>query len=406
MKFRYEAFNPDGTTASGEVEADSRHDAEQIIRSQGRFPSVVTSAAEGKPKPRRRGVQFGKSKLRQLTAFTRQLTVLLSSGTPLVDAIEATERQTPPGAWRGVIEDVRQHVERGESLSSAMARHPACFDSVYRSLIQAGESGGDMQQILGRLSAMSRQQQVVQSTVLGAMMYPLLLMLVSGGVLVGLFIKVLPRFQQLFETLNAPLPPTTAFLIESSAFVRGQALWIIAGLVVAVVGGVSYARSDAGRATFQRVAVRLPVLGAVVRSFVVARLARVLGVMLEARVPLLESMQVARASARNIEYEAILERATSRVERGEALSDSIEDGFLIPSSLAEAIRNGEQNGKVGEVLVVLADMLDEDNAILARSMTSILEPAILALLGVVVGGVALSLFVPLFDLTASTGGAP
>ncbi|MEL7483253.1 MAG: type II secretion system F family protein, partial [Planctomycetota bacterium] len=156
----------------------------------------------------------------------------------------------------------------------------------------------------------------------------------------------------------------------------------------------------------QRVLVRVPVLGAAVRSFVVARLARVMGVMLEARVPLLESLHVAQATARNIEYEAILSRATSRVERGEALSDSIEDGFLIPASLAEAIRNGEQNGKVGEVLVVLADMMDEDNAILARSLTSILEPLILALLGVVVGGVALSLFVPLFDLTASTGGAP
>ncbi|MEO0629962.1 MAG: type II secretion system F family protein [Planctomycetota bacterium] len=351
-------------------------------------------------------MQLGQNKLRQLTSFTRQLTVLISSGTPLVDAIEATERQTPAGVWRDIIQDVRLHVERGESLSSAMARHPDRFDSVYRSLIQAGESGGDMKQILDRLSAISRQRQIVQSTVLGAMIYPALLLVVSGSVLVGLFLNVLPRFQQLFDSLNAPLPPMTAFLIDSSAFVRGNALFIGVGLVAAVVTAVISARSQSGRASMQRVLVRVPVLGAAVRSFVVARLARVMGVMLEARVPLLESLHVAQATARNIEYEAILSRATSRVERGEALSDSIEDGFLIPASLAEAIRNGEQNGKVGEVLVVLADMMDEDNAILARSLTSILEPLILALLGVVVGGVALSLFVPLFDLTASTGGAP
>ncbi|MEO1716576.1 MAG: type II secretion system F family protein, partial [Planctomycetota bacterium] len=148
MKFRYEAFNPDGSTASGEIEADSRGDAEQAIRAQGKFPSVVVASTQRSSASARGGMQLGQSKLRQLTAFTRQLTVLISSGTPLVDAIEATERQTPAGPWRDVICDVRSHVERGESLSAAMARYPTRFDSVYRSLIQAGESGGDMKRIL------------------------------------------------------------------------------------------------------------------------------------------------------------------------------------------------------------------------------------------------------------------
>ncbi|MEM1072492.1 MAG: type II secretion system F family protein [Planctomycetota bacterium] len=406
MKFRYEAFNPDGSTASGEIEADSRGDAEQAIRAQGKFPSVVVASTQRSSASARGGMQLGQSKLRQLTAFTRQLTVLISSGTPLVDAIEATERQTPAGPWRDVICDVRSHVERGESLSAAMARYPTRFDSVYRSLIQAGESGGDMKRILDRLGAMSRQTQVVQNTVMGAMLYPALLLLVSGGVLIGLFLSVLPRFEQLFESLNAPLPPTTAFLIDSSAFIRGNAVWIIAGLVAVVAGVVLAVRSDAGRKSIQRLIVRLPVIGSAVQAFVVARLARVLGVMLEAKVPLLESLAVAQVSARHVEYEAIIAHATSKVERGESLSDAIEDGFLIPASLAEAIRNGEQTGRVGEILVVLADMLDEDNAILTRSLTSVLEPLILSLLGIIVGGVALSLFVPLFDLTASTGGAP
>lgn len=404
MKFSFEAFNPDGSTVSGEIEADTREEAEQAIRAQGRFPSSVSANGGVRASSPARRLELGKNKLRQLTAFTRQLTVLLSSGTPLVDAIEATERQTPPGAWRDVIADVRAHVERGESLAAAMSRHPSRFDSVYRSLIQAGESGGDMRQILERLAAMSRQQQVVQNTVVGAMVYPALLLLVSGGVLVGLFVSVLPRFQELFDTLNAPLPPTTAFLIECSAVVRGNAALISVGAVALVVCVRVFARSQSGVGLFQRVLVRLPVVGAAARSFVVARLARVLGVMLEAKVPLLDSLRVAQAGARHAEYEAILEAATTRVERGEALSDSIEDGFLIPASFAEAVRNGENNGRVGEVLVVLADMMDEDNAILARSITSILEPGILTLLGVVVGGVALSLFLPLFDLTASTGG--
>ncbi|MEL6497774.1 MAG: type II secretion system F family protein [Planctomycetota bacterium] len=406
MKFRYEAFNPDGTASSGEIEAESRAEAEQAIRAQGRFPSAVTIPSQSARGRKRSGIQLGQSKLRQLTAFTRQLAVLISSGTPLVDAIEATERQTPDGPWRDIIADVRSHVERGESLSAAMARYPSRFDSVYRSLIQAGESGGDMKQILDRLGAMSRQRQVVQSTVMGAMLYPALLLLVSSGVLIGLFLTVLPRFEQLFESLNAPLPPLTAMLIECSAFVRGNALWIGIGLVMLVVSLVLSCRSESGRTGLQRVLVRLPIIGSAAQAFIVARLARVLGVMLEAKVPLLESLAVAESSARHVEYETIIARATKKVERGESLSDAIDDGFLIPASLAEAIRNGEQTGQVGQVLVVLADMLDEDNAILTKSLTSIMEPAILSLLGVIVGGVALSLFLPLFDLTASTGGAP
>jgi type II secretory pathway component PulF len=405
MKFRYEAFNTDGSVVTGEIEADSRTHAEQEIRAQGRFPSEVVPGSAGAAATKRRGLQIGRNRLRDLTPFTRQLTVLISSGTPLVDAIAAAERQTSPGVWRDTIADVRAHVERGETLSAAMARHPSRFDAVFRSLIQAGESGGDMKTILERLTAMSRQQQVVQSTILGALMYPTLLLVVSGGVLVGLFVKVLPRFEELFDTLNAPLPPTTAILIDSSALVREQALWLGLGAAAVIAGVVAYFRSTAGREATQRVLIRLPVIGSAVRSFVVARLTRVLGVMLEAQVPLLESLAVAKASARNMEYSSLIEAATRRVERGEALSDSIDDGFLIPASLAEAIRNGEQTGRVGEVLVVLADMLDEDNAIVARSATSILEPVILVLLGLVVGAVALSLFLPLFDLTASTGSA-
>ncbi|MEO1584651.1 MAG: type II secretion system F family protein [Planctomycetota bacterium] len=406
MKFRYEAFNPDGTIAAGEIEAASRAEADATIREQGRFPSTVEPARASGASARGRRRSIGFDRLRLLAAFTRQMTVLTSSGTPLVDAMAAAERQTKPGEWRDVIADVRSHVERGESLSAAMARHPACFDAVYRSLIQAGEAGGDMKRILERLAGMVRQQQVTRSTITGAMVYPALLLVVSGSVLVALFVKVLPRFRELFETLNAPLPQSTAVLLAVSDFVTGNAIWVLAGLAVSLAALVCVGMSDRGRAAFQRVLIRIPVVGPAVRSFAVARLARVLGVMLESRVSLLECMSVAGVSVRNREYTALVDSAARRVERGEALSDSLEDGFLVNASFAEAVRNGEQTGQVGEVLTVFADMMDEDNAILARNVTSILEPAILTLLGVLVGGVALSLFLPLFDLTASTGGGP
>lgn len=400
MKYAYVAYRNDGSIARGQIEAGSESEAQKSLRAGGMFPESVEAVTQRTPS---RGPLFSGGRLRQLTAFTRQMSVLVSSGTPLADAISAVKRQMRDPSWRAMLEDVSEQVEQGASLSDAMGRHPRHFDTVYRSLIEAGESGGDMKQLLDRLGAITRQQLVVKNTITGAMVYPLLLITVSMGVLIGLVLFVLPRFETLFETLNAPLPPTTGAMIAAASFLRGNA-WEV-GLGVLVTGVVSglFIRSARGLMMIDTLAITAPLIGPVVRSFKVARLVRVIGIMLEARVPLLETLSVARSCAGSARYEALIDSAETRVQRGESFSDALRETPLIDQTIAEAIYNGEQSGRVGEVLVTLSDMMDEDNAILVRAITSILEPVILAMLGVVVGAVALSLFLPLFDLTASTG---
>ncbi|MGP1272670.1 MAG: type II secretion system F family protein [Phycisphaerales bacterium] len=403
MNFAYRAFKSDGTVVEGDIAAPSRAEAERMLRANGLFPESLDAQTARKHSGSRLAGVLRMGRLRWLTSFTRQMTVLTASGTPVVDALEAVERQTADDHWRGIVADVRQRVEQGESLGDAMGRHPQVFDAVYRSLVSAGESGGDMQQILERIAALTRQQMVTKNAVTGAMVYPALLLVVSSGVLVGLIVQVLPRFEELFETLNAPLPPMTAALMRVSSLIRGHWLEIAVGLAVGIASLWFYLRSPSGVAFRHRFVVRAPMFGPTVRSFKVAQLVRIMGVLLHARVPLLETLAIARQGAGNMLYADLIERASSRVERGETMSDAFRGSDLVPSSVAEAIRNGEQSGRMGEVLVVLADMMDEDNSILVRSLTSVLEPLILTVLGVLVGGVALSLFLPLFDLTASTG---
>lgn len=403
MNYSYKAFKPDGSIAEGEIEASSTSEAERILRANGLFPERIGSSSGSRRSSNPLAGLMRPSRLRWLTAFTRQMTVLTASGTPIVDALAAVERQTADEHWRGVVLDVRTRVEQGEGLAEAMARHPMVFDSVYRSLISAGESGGDMQHILERIAALTRQQMVTRSAVIGAMVYPALLLTVSTGVMVGLVLQVLPKFEELFETLDAPIPASTAVLMAVSSFARSNIIALSIGLVALLLAGVWALRSRSGCLFRQRIAVQMPLIGTTVRSFKVAQLVRVMGVLLHARVPLLETLGIARDSANNVLYADLVDRASSKVERGETMSDAFRGSPLINESVAEAIRNGEQSGRMGEVLIVLADMMDEDNAILVRSLTSVLEPLILSLLGVLVGGVALSLFLPLFDLTASTG---
>jgi type II secretory pathway component PulF len=339
-----------------------------------------------------------------MAMFTRQLSVLVASGTPLVQALAALERQTKDALWREVVTAVRIRVEEGSTLSEAMADHPQAFDAVARSLISAGESGGSFDVMLDRLAVLSRKQLHVRSAILGAMIYPALLILVAVNVLGLMLLFVLPRFAGLFETLDVELPPMTLALMACSDFLRSY--WWTLPLVIggAVVGSRSWLRTEGGRRTVDGALLTLPAIGQIVRSFAVARIARVLGVLLAGKVPLLEALALARQTVSNCRYVELVARAEDAVTRGSSVSTVFAATDLVSPALCEAIRAGEQSGQMGPLLLNIADFLDEENEVVVKSLTSILEPVILIVLGVVVGLVALSMFLPLFDLTAAANG--
>lgn len=404
MNYAYVAFTKDGSRKQGTIEADSADHARTLVQAEGLYVSEVREngpGAGGKPKGRRS--LFAPSTLKNVSSFTRQMSVLISSGTPIVQSLEAVERQTLDPRWKGVLADLRTKVEEGSQLSAAMSHYPHIFDDVYCAMIAAGESGGGFDKILARLSKLARQELAVKNNVTGAMVYPALLVTVAGGVMLLLAFTVLPRFKELFETLNAPLPASTAFIMGTADFLKAYWWAVIIGLGGAFFGLRAWVGSPGGKLKVHGVQLRLPMFGVVIRGFKTAKIARVLGVLLEARVPLLESLDIARSSAGNLHYQALIDAAQDRVKRGDAMSDAFSGSPLISPAVCEAIRNGEQTGRVGEVLMNLADLMDEDNDLIVRSLTSILEPLILSLLGVLVGIIALSLFLPLFDLTASTG---
>lgn len=421
MKFTCLAYDRAGRLQNESVEAADAFEAADQLRRRGLYVSRVqaerTAAPAAARKVRKVGTGRGRAgrggkgrRLRDLAVFTRQMSVLVATGTPVVDALESIERQVPPGAWRDTIMDVRKRVEEGSMLSDALAVHPKSFDAVCRSLVAAGESGGRLDVMLDRLARLTRQQLKLRSNIIGAMVYPSLLVCVSVGVLTVMIAFVLPRFQGLFSSLGAPLPPSTAFLMDVSGFLREYWYAVLAALVGAGVGLKLWLRTPGGRRAVDDVFVRAPQLGAATRAFATARIARVLGVLLEGKVAILDALRLTRESTGNHHYADLIARAEEAVTRGETVSSAFASSPLVNPSVCEALRSGEKTGQVAPVLLSIADFMDEDNDVLVKSLTSILEPLILIVLGGIVGMVVLSMFLPLFDLTAATqqsgGGAP
>ena len=343
-------------------------------------------------------------RLKNITLFSRQLSVLVRTGTPLAQALHAVERQLAPGPWRDVMTDIHRRIEEGTTLSAAMGEHDDYFDPVCTSLVAAGESSGQLDEMLDRLSRLTRQQLKIRRSLTSALIYPALLACVGVTVVTLMLVFVLPRFGDLFQTLDAPLPPTTQILLSISDLFRSYWWAILIAAVAASVGAWTAMWTGAGRRAWDTLAVRAPYLGQVTRSLLTARLARLLGVLLESQVPLLEALNLTRHATGNRLYDQLVEEAEEAITRGEPLSSVLVGSTLISPSLAEAVRHGEQSGQVAPVLLDMADFMDEENEVIVNTMARLFEPIMLIVLGLVVGLIALSIFLPLFDLTSIAQG--
>jgi type IV pilus assembly protein PilC len=432
VNVRWNGYDVNGSPARGVIDAPSIGEAREMLRKRGVFVSGL-SEADAASDQRSDGTRanqsanasssggalgmvtsgwtslsmaFGAtSRLRSTGLMVRQLAVLVQTGTPLAESLLVLEKQIPDGPFREVMRDVRERVENGGTLNEAMASHPAWFGPVVTSLIAAGESRGKLADMLLRIATLNRQEVKVRQSLSGAMIYPSLLLFIAFIVVVAMVAFVMPRFEGMFENLGADLPPTTQMLMSASAFLRA---WWWAVLLVTVptgLGGLAWLLSESGRGLRDRALLMLPQIRGVARSLITARIARILGVLLEGRVTLVDALALTGASAGNSLYRTLLREAQDAVTRGESMCGALSDARLIPPSVCEAVRSGERSGQLAPVLLSVADFMDEDNEISLRTISSLIEPIILIVLGLVVGVIATSMFLPLFDLTSAGGGA-
>lgn len=409
MRIAYSAIDGAGAAVRDLLEASSVEEAAELLRGRGLFVTEIKPAEEAGPGGVKAKSSFGfKSKTRKvrgLSMFARQLQVMIGTGTPLADGLLALERQARDADFRAVITSLRTQVEQGLSLSEAMQRHPDYFDQVFRNVIEAGETSGTLTIMLDRLAQLTKKQAQTRSQVNGAMVYPALLIVISVAVLVVMLTLVLPRFSGLFESLDVPLPATTEALMWASGILRAYWWALLIMLVGGTLGLRQWLTTTHGRHTLDKLAVNLPRMNLVTRTYASGRIARLLGTLLGCRITLVDALQLTRHATGNHLYLQLMERAQEAVTRGEPMSTAFGDDKLIDPALYEAIRNGEQTGKLSELMLTIAEFLDEENEVRLKSVTSLMEPLILIVLGLIVGGMAVSMFLPLFDLTSMAGGA-
>ncbi len=404
MKLAYKAYDGLGKSVTGIVDAGDAPGAAEMLRRQGLFVAEVKASipTEGQTVSRRRRRSSGSQRLKDVAWFSRQLFVLVSSGTRLADALHALERQARPGPWRDVITSLRTRVEGGTTLAAAMESQGAYFDPIYRNLITAGESSGHLVEMFDRLAGLKQKQLRIHNSVKGALIYPCLLVTVGLTIFVMLLLFVIPRFAGLFQTMNVPLPSSTAVLLGLSGVVRGY-WWLILILLAGAVGGaVAYLRSPRGRLLRDVAVLRMPYIGPVVKSLSTARITSLLGVLMQARIPVLEALRHVRQATGNSRYQTLIAKAEQAVSKGEAMSAAFDDPSLINPSVYEALRSGEESGEIDKLLMNISAFLDEENEVIVRSMTSIIEPLILVVMGVLVGAISICMFLPLFDLASMT----
>ncbi|MEM9373618.1 MAG: type II secretion system F family protein [Planctomycetota bacterium] len=405
MKIAYSAYNAAGEQVSGCIDAGSLEEGTEKLAREGLFVVEASEASGNADRAER--ANPGRSRRqnpKQIALFARELSVLISTGTPIAEAIESLEKQATNEQWREVVASLRRSLEEGESFSSALQRRSDVFDALFVSLVAAGESAGQLDDMLKRLAVLTRRAAQIRSGVIGAMAYPVLLTGICLLVMILMLGVVLPRFSGLFETLDTPLPGTTRVLVMISETMTGAWFVIVPALAIAVVGMVWWLRTPQGQRGLQGLVLAMPKVGEIVRSFGTAQTARLLGTLLSAKVPMIEAIELTRQATGHYRFIELLDRAEETVVKGEPISAVMLGSDVFLPSAAQAIRNGEQTGRLAEVLTHIADYLDEENQSTVKALSSLLEPLIMLVLGGLVAFVAVSMFLPLFDLTASAGG--
>jgi type IV pilus assembly protein PilC len=334
----------------------------------------------------------------ELAIFTRQFSVMLEAGLPLIQGLDAIAQQHPNQEFKAVLEQVKGDVEAGTTLSAAMARHPKVFDSLYTNMIAAGESGGILDTILQRLSTFIEKIVKLKRALRSALIYPCTILTIAVAVVAVILWKVVPVFRTLFEGFNVELPLLTRFVIALSGLVERYMLLFVVFAGLCAFGVRSYYKTDKGRHVIDRTLLKLPILGEILRKIAVARFTRTLATLLTSGVPILEGLDITAKTAGNAILEDTIYQLRQRIEEGGNMADPMRQSGFFPAMVTQMVSVGESTGEIDTMLVKVADYYEEEVDVTMANLLTILEPILMVFLGVVVGGIVISMYLPLFKL--------
>jgi len=334
----------------------------------------------------------------EVAVFTRQFAVMLDAGLPLVQGLDAIAQQHPNAAFKAILEQIRGDVEAGSTLGEAMARHPKVFDSLYTNMVVAGETGGILDTILQRLSSFIEKIVKLKRALRSAMIYPASILVIAVGVVAVILWKVIPVFATLFEGFDVELPLLTRVVIGMSRIIESYAFLFAIIITLGIFGLKFYYKTDKGRHAIDRTLLKAPILGQVLRKIAVARFTRTLATLLTSGVPILEGLNITAKTAGNAILEDVIRDLRQRIEAGGNMADPMRQSGFFPPMVNQMVTVGESTGEMDTMLVKVADYYEEEVDVTVANMLTILEPVLMVFLGVVVGGIVIAMYLPLFKL--------
>jgi type IV pilus assembly protein PilC len=399
--YTYRGTNRAGASVSGVMQATSKSELQNLLRRQQITPTKMSEKGKEFNLP-----TFGGGvNAKELAIFTRQFSVMIDAGLPLVQCLEILAGQQENQTFQKVLVGTRGSVEGGATLSAAMRQYPKVFDALYVNMVEAGETGGILDTILQRLSTYIEKNVKLQRAVKSALVYPVGVLTVAAGVITLLLWKVVPIFATLFAGLGVDLPLPTKIVIAMSNFVGSIFGLLIVVAIVGIIFGLKvWYGTEQGRYAIDATILRLPVLGVLMRKIAVARFTRTLGTLISSGVPILEGLDITAKTAGNAVVERALRKVRRSLEEGKSLTEPLKDSEVFPGMVTQMIAVGEQTGAMDAMLQKIADFYEEEVDAAVKDLLTALEPIMIVFLGLVVGGVVISMYLPLFSLIGKLSG--
>jgi len=397
ITFSYQARDASGRIVSGVQDALNEDNAVTSLMSRG----LMVLSLQQKAIASRSHKTSWSVKETDLVLFTRQLSTMIEAGISLVQALTALYDQSDPKKQRNlrnVISDITTRVQGGETFNESISKHPRVFNRLYVSMVKAGETGGLLAEILDRLAGFLEASARLRKKVKSAMTYPVIVIIIAFAITTFLIVRVVPIFGEIFKDFGAKLPPPTQFLIDVSEFVRADWYFLAGGLFGAIFGIRAFLRSKRGKQLWDKWKLKLPVFGPLVHKICMSRFARTFAQLIRSGVPILEVLDIVGGSSGNHVVETSIQGVATDVEKGDNLSVSMSRKPIFPPMLLRMVSAGEATGKIDTMLEKMADFWDEEIEAMLDAMTSLIEPMLIVFLGVIVGGIVIAMFLPIFKL--------
>ena len=399
--YKWEGKTAKGAVKKGEMEAPS----EAAIRIHLRQQNIIPTKIGAKGKDLNISLPFLKKKVQQrsVAIFTRQLATMIDAGLPLVQSLEILSSQQDSNVFKDVIRKVREDVEAGSTFAAALKKHPAAFNELYTNLVVAGEEGGILDTILNRLAAYIEKAEALKKKVKSALIYPATIVTVAVAVVIILMLFVIPVFETMFKSAGQSLPLPTVIVLTISKMIKKYIIIFVPALILFFFLFKRYYKTDNGRAVVDRLLLKSPVFGPLFKKIAVARFSRTLGTLVSSGVPILDGLTIVSRTSGNRAIEIAIMNARASIREGETIAEPLGRSSLFPPMVIQMIAVGESTGALDNMLSKIAEFYEEEVDVAVSNLTSLLEPLLMIFLGVVIGGVVIAMYLPIFNMAGAVG---